>query len=353
MSLTNYKWTNIAPLCAPRVYTSVCVCNGLIYVIGGCDEMGQPVSTNEVYDPKENTWTKLKSMPTKRAAPIVSAFDDLIVAIGGVGMTQAPVDAVELYLISENKWKKLAPLSEALMGMTHFTKDNKVFVFGGMAIDSNPRDHFKCLVVAKGSSEKWQAFPPMLTPRYAAQAFFKNNKAYILGGRSGKIPVDAFEVFDFDLRVWCRYPSIPSKRIFSCYAITDNHLVSLGGLRQSAQMAFCDTCEMFPLNQNEQGEWISNKRMAMPTKRGDFVAGTLDNQVLVTGGLGNDGKPLCSTELFDPETKKWKRLSDLPSGHSTCSSIIHQGKFYIFGGITAEGPGAICSVFQLPPPDSS
>ena len=353
MSLTTYKWNDVASLVAPRVYTSVAVCDGRIYVIGGCDEMGQPVNTNEMYNPETKTWTKLKSMPTKRAAPILAAFDDIIVAIGGVGSTQAPVDAVELYLVADNKWKKLVPLSEPLMGMAHFAKDNKVHVFGGMAVDSNPRDHFKCLVVGTGGAEKWQAFPPMITPRYAAQAFFKNSKVFVLGGRSGKIPVDAFEVFDFDLRTWCSYPNIPSKRVFPCYAITDHHVVSLGGLRQTTQGGFCDTCEIYPIDQNEKGEWICTKRMAMPTKRGDFVSSTMDNQVIVVGGLGNEGKPLCSTEVFDPETKKWKRLSDLPVGHSTCGHIAYQGKFYIFGGITPEGPTATCRVFQLPESEAS
>lgn len=346
MSLTTYAWSDIAPLSAPRVYTSVTSCNGLLYVIGGCDEMGQPVNTNEVYDPKNNTWTKLKPMPTKRAAPIIASFDDVIVAIGGVGVTQAPVESVELFSVGGNKWKKLASLSEALMGMANFSKDNKVYVFGGMASDSNPRDHFKCLVISSGAGEKWQAFPPMPTPRYAAQAFYKNSKVYVLGGRSGKLPVDAFEVFDFDLRVWCSYPNIPSKRVFPCYSITDNHVVSMGGLRQSVQAGFCDTCDIYPIEQNEKGEWMSNKRMAMPNKRGDFVATTIDNQVLVAGGLSNEGKPLPSTESFDPETKKWKRLSDMPHGHSTCSGFLHQGKFFLVGGITPEGPTATCLVFQ-------
>ena len=348
MSLTTYNWTDIAPLSAPRVYTSVVACNGLLYVIGGCDEMGQPVNTNEAYDPKSNTWTKLKPMPTKRAAPIIASFDDVIVAIGGVGETQAPVDAVELYSVGSNKWKRLAPLSEALMGMANFSKDNKVYVFGGMAADSNPRDHFKCLVMASGGGEKWQAFPPMPTPRYAAQAFYRNSKVYVLGGRSGKIPVDAFEVFDFDSRVWSSYPNIPSKRVFSCYAITDHHLLSLGGLRQTVQAGFCDICEVYPIDQHERGEWESNKRIAMPNKRGDFVLATIDNHVLVAGGLGNEGKPLPSTEVFDPETKKWKRLPDMPAGHCTCSGVVHQGKFFVFGGIMPEGPSATCLVFKPP-----
>ncbi|XP_002127136.2 kelch domain-containing protein 8A [Ciona intestinalis] len=348
MSLANGTWTSIGSLSGPRVYMSVVICDGSLYVVGGCDEMGQPVNFVEVYSAEEDTWTKLKSMHTKRAAPIVTAVEGRIVAIGGVGVAQAPVDAVEVFSVAENKWKKLTPLSEPLMGMAHFLRDNKVHIFGGMGIDTNPRDHFKCLVVgASAGGEKWQAFTPMPTARYAAQAFYKNSKAYVLGGRVGKLPVAVFEVYDFDSRIWVSYPEILSKRVFPCYAMTDKHIVSLGGLKQTAQQGFCDNCEIYSTEQNDKGEWQTNKRMSIPTKRGDFTAKAIDNQVLVAGGLGNNGKPLSAVELFDPETKKWKRLADLPRAHSTCASVVHQGKFYLIAGVTLEGPSATCEMFKV------
>jgi len=346
MTAASYAWTSLPSLDAARVYMSVAFYDGLVYVVGGCDEMGQPVSSLEAFDIASKAWIKLRNMPTKRAAPIVAAFDGKIVAIGGVGSTQAPVDSVELYNIGENKWKRLQALSEPLMGMASFLKDNKVHIFGGMGVDTNPRDHFKCFAIGS-SGEKWQAFPPMPSPRYSAQAFYKNSKAYVIGGRQGKIPVCAFEVFDYDLRVWVKYPDILSKRVFLCYAMTDNFIITLGGLKQTAQQGFSDTCEMYCLDQCNKGEWQTNKRIAIPTKRGDFVSCTIDNQVLVAGGLGNGGKPISSVELFDPETRKWKRLSDMPRAHSTCGSIFCAGKFFVFGGITEEGPSSTCEVFEL------
>lgn len=351
-SLAKYKWTEIDELSEARVYATVVVCNGLIYVVGGCNNTGMPVNTLEAYDPAENKWSKVKSMPTKRAAPIAAVIDDKIVVIGGVGSDQLPVNAVEIFLLAENKWKSLSPLSEPLMGMAHVVKDNKVLIFGGMAVDTNPRDHFKCLVVTSGasgsgSSEKWQAFTPMPSARYAAQAFHRNSKVYVVGGRQGKYPVAAFEVWDMDSRSWTKYPDLPTKRIFPCYCLTDKHIISVGGMKQTAQFGFSDACDMYCTDDNERSDWVSNKRMVMPTKRGDFTAVTIDNQVVVTGGLGNQGTPLACTEWFDSQKKRWSaHSSELIHARCTGSSIVHQGRLYLFGGIGLTGPFGKCEVFK-------
>lgn len=345
-SVTNRSWVQAKSMCEPRVYTSVVVCEGLVYVVGGCDKTGQPIHTLEVYDTSSDVWTSLRNMPTKRAAPIVATIGNKIIAIGGIGIDQRPVDVVEIYFPEENKWKRLQPLSEALMGMGHLIRDNSIHVFGGMGADTNPRDHFKCLEVEGGSKERWQAFQPMPSPRYACSAFLKDNKAYVIGGRRGKLPVANFEVYAYDTKSWTVYPDMLTKRLFPCYVMTDNFMVSLGGLKETVQQGFSDACEVYQVRDQENGEWFTTKKMNMPTKRGDFTAVTIDNRVVVTGGLGNQGGPVSSTESFDPETKKWKRLSDMPMGVGTCSSTLYKGDLYVFGGIAADGPTAACCAFK-------
>ena len=232
------------------------------------------------------------------------------------------------------------------MGMAHVVRDNKVHIFGGMGADTNPRDHFKCLAVEGGCNERWQAFQPMPSSRYACTAFVSNNKAFVIGGRRGKLPVANFEVYSYETTSWTVYPDMLSKRLFPCYVMTDNYIVTLGGLKETVQQGFSDACEVYNINDQDKGEWFTTKKMNMPTKRGDFAAVAVDNRVIVTGGLGNQGTPIASTELFDPETKKWKRLSDMPQGCSTCASTVFQGDLFIFGGLGPSGPTAACCALK-------
>ena len=71
------------------------------------------------------------------------------------------------------------------------------------------------------------------------------------GGRQGKLPVAAFEVYDFQTSRWRRLPDIPSKRVFALYAHSDSHIFSVGGLQQDAQPTFSDVTEVFDLDTGE------------------------------------------------------------------------------------------------------
>jgi len=68
------------------------------------------------------------------------------------------------------------------------------------------------------------------------------------GGRQGKLPVAAFEVYDFESSRWRSLPDIPSKRVFALYAHSDSHIFSVGGLHQDAQQGFSDVTEVFDLD---------------------------------------------------------------------------------------------------------
>jgi len=76
-----------------------------------------------------------------------------------------------------------------------------------------------------------------------------------VGGRQGKLPVAAFEVFDFATSKWRQLPDIPSKRVFAVYAHSDSHIYSVGGLNADAKQGFSDVTEVFDL---EKGMVNSN-----------------------------------------------------------------------------------------------
>lgn len=70
---------------------------------------------------------------------------------------------------------------------------------------------------------------------------------WLLGGRQGKLPTAAFEVYDFDLKGWRELPKVPSRRVFVNYVIGEDKIFSLGGLKGNAHEGFTDTCEIFDM----------------------------------------------------------------------------------------------------------
>lgn len=77
--------------------------------------------------------------------------------------------------------------------------------------------------------------------------WYEQTKLYITGGRVGKEPCLALEVYDFATEKWRQLPNVPSRRVFAMYTATDRHIFSIGGLIQPGNKGFSDACEVFDL----------------------------------------------------------------------------------------------------------
>ncbi|XP_050003803.1 kelch domain-containing protein 8A isoform X3 [Alexandromys fortis] len=287
-NVKDFQWKRLAPLPSRRVYCSLLETGGQVYAIGGCDDNGVPMDCFEVYSPEADQWTSLPSLPTARAGVAVTALGKRIMVIGGVGTNQLPLKVVEMYNIDEGKWKKRSVLREAAMGIS---------------------------VTAKG-------------------------------GRQSKYAVNAFEVFDIESRSWTKFPNIPCKRAFSSFVTLDNHLYSLGGLRQGRlyrQPKFLRTMDVFDM---EQGGWLKMERsFFLKKRRADFVAGGLSGRVIVAGGLGNQPTILETAEAFHPEKNKWETLPAMPTPRCACSSIVFKNCLLAVGGVSQGLSDAVEALF--------
>ena len=83
-------WVEKSDMPTPRSWLSTSIVNGKIYAIGGHvwiakQNVWQPISTVEEYDPITNTWARKADMPTERGLLSTSAVNGKIYAIGGVG----------------------------------------------------------------------------------------------------------------------------------------------------------------------------------------------------------------------------------------------------------------------------
>jgi len=111
-------WQSVKPMPTKRVYSSLAICDGQLYVVGGCDSSGTPLDSFESYRLDRDRWYRLGNMPTKRACPCVLAADGKLVAMGGVSTTQQPLNVVEMYDVAEKEWTQQDVMKDSLMGMS-------------------------------------------------------------------------------------------------------------------------------------------------------------------------------------------------------------------------------------------
>uniref|UniRef100_A0A3Q3QZL4 Kelch domain-containing protein 8B n=1 Tax=Monopterus albus TaxID=43700 RepID=A0A3Q3QZL4_MONAL len=256
-------WEQFPPMSQRRVYCTPVYHEGLLYVLGGCSETGMPLDSVEVLDVESQTWSQLPPLPTARAGASAVALGGQVMVLGGMNQQQTPLASVEMYHPDEGKWETKASLGQPSMGVTTVEKDGKVYAFGGMGADTTPQALVR---VYEAEKDQWQSMTSMPTPRYGATPFMRGNKLYLMAGRQGKMPVTALEAFDLEMKSWTRYPCIPSRRAFSCCAMNDRSLFSLGGLQQPgphnfySRPHFVSTMEEYDLDQGnldlvKAGRW--------------------------------------------------------------------------------------------------
>ncbi|XP_060701042.1 kelch domain-containing protein 8A [Hemiscyllium ocellatum] len=339
-----FHWQSLASLPVSRVYCTPVESGDQLYVIGGCDDDGNPISNCEVYHPEVNQWTTLPPMPTARAGVAVAALGKQILVIGGVGIHQNALSTVEMYNVDEGKWEQKSSLCEAAMGVSVTVKDCRVYAVGGMGSDMCPQANLQQYDIVK---DVWLSLPAMPTPRYAASAFLRGSKIHVFGGRQAKNPVTAFEAYDIEAKSWSRFPSIPGRRAFSSCVMTEKNFFSLGGLQQARgykRPKFVRTVEVFDI---EQGGWMKTGRhLNMRKKRADFVAACLQGRVIVAGGLGDQPAVLSSAEALHPTKNRWERLPPMPTARCTCSSIIFKNRLLVIGGVS-HGPSDAVEALYL------
>ena len=73
---SGFKWNSLEGMPTKRVFSTPVEVDGILYVVGGCDQRGTPLNTFESYNPKKRKWFRLANMPSKRAGVCVLAVGE-------------------------------------------------------------------------------------------------------------------------------------------------------------------------------------------------------------------------------------------------------------------------------------
>ncbi|KAH9380763.1 hypothetical protein HPB48_008855 [Haemaphysalis longicornis] len=102
------RWETVSSSLPPLSYSSPCVLNGKLYLVGGWDSWKRESSRSVVcFDPKTSTWNICEPMKEGRASPGVAVMESKIFVFGGspdVGDERQAVGTMETYHPETNKW---------------------------------------------------------------------------------------------------------------------------------------------------------------------------------------------------------------------------------------------------------
>jgi N-acetylneuraminic acid mutarotase len=191
-------WTKGQSLPEARGEHVSAVVDNRIHVIGGRVRQGAgddhfdsyfDSDTHRVYDSSAHKWSAAASAPTARNSAAAVVIDGLIYVVGGRqnviqengSQLQQNVAALEVYDPLKDSWQVLTPMPEATGGSAAAASDGKLYVFGGEQWAPKHKV-FSNTWVYNPKTDNWTRGPDMPTARHGLAAATVGGAIYTIGG---------------------------------------------------------------------------------------------------------------------------------------------------------------------------
>jgi len=250
------------------------------------------------------------------------------------------------------EWKKITSSPFSRTESATAVLDGKLYLFGGFLSNLDTSSQVD---VYDPATDAWTRKKDMPTRPTHLNPAVEGHVVWLAGGFQGKHPGPAVnEVWKYDSRAdeWTPGSPLPERRAGGGLAIAQGRLHYFGGYKPDRDTVCADHWSL-PLKGD--GDWT--READMPNPRGHLAAAVLDGQIYAIGGAnGHDKKqvdqPFC--DRYDPATKRWTPIANLPDGrsHFEGSTIVHKGRIIVVAG-RCNGPrpprGNVSDILEYDP----
>ena len=279
-------------------------------------------------------WRKGKYMPIKMSSTVQSVvIGDFLYVGGGDTDDNHDMCTVMKLDLQRDEWIKLPQYSVGYFAITSYA--NELVVVGGC----KPMTWNRTNQIAVFTSGRWtNPYPPMNTARHSSTAVCVNNHIIVAGGVAvgdqGK-RTSSVEVLDVTSRRWYIAESLPNPRTNLKSTLIGNTLYLMGGFdhtRATKVVHKVDFNELITKAVSKQATptlWQSIEDTPLKHSAPLNVGGSL----LAVGGWDDDLYPSSSIHLYQPDTRRWVKVGDLPTARYYCTcSVLPSGEVIVAGG---------------------
>ena len=274
-------------------------------------------------------------MPIKMGATVQSVVIREIAYIGG-GWTSNDSDRCTVMKLDlqREEWTKLPQYSAQRFAITSF--NNQLVLVGGYNIQTQKRNNQIAVLVSGGWTHP---YPPMNIARSLSTAVSFNNYIIVAGGYDGKL-ISSVEVFDVASRRWYIAESLPNPQSRMKSTLIGNTLYLMGGYDHTGWatkvMHKVNLNELITKAVSEQAThtlWQVIEDTPLKVSAPLNVGGSL----LAVGGCDDLYNPSSSIHLYQPDTRRWVKVGDLPTARYNCTcSVFPSGEVIVAGGRTGS-----------------
>ena len=271
-------------------------------------------------------------MPIKMGDLVQSVVIGDTVYVGG-GIADNDCDRCTVMKLEQDQWTKLPEYTDKYFAMTSLA--NRLVLVGGR--DPRNTKHTNQLAVFE-SGEWTHPYPPMNIARHSSTAVYFNNHIIVAGGEDDKRLTSTVEVLDVASRRWYIAQSLPNPRSELKSTLIGNTLYLMGGWDQTGgatkTVHHVDLNELIAKalsNRNTPTLWQTLQEV--PLVRSAPLS--IGRSLLAVGGCDDRDNPSSSIHLYQPDTRRWMKVGDLPTARYFCTcSVLPSGEVIVAGGRT-------------------
>ena len=184
---------------------------------------------------------------------------------------------------------------------------------------------------------KWRQGVSAPVDRAYSTAVFHKGKVYVGGGvEPNGYPSGRIDIYNPTDGRWNRSP-ISTSCFYFAMTTLNNQLIVAGGLSNYKPIK-----QIFILERDQLKEYIQ-----MITPRCDASAAGYQGVLIIAGGRDDQGRALDSTELYDSVFQQWYKTGPLPLPHCMLQSVIVDNTLYLLVGFN-QNDSPSPAVFTAP-----
>jgi N-acetylneuraminic acid mutarotase len=192
------QWTALPAMQYAREAPQAAFINGKLYVVGGWDNSGTPVSYMEIYNPDSGTWSFGASIPTAYAAASVAVLNGKMYVIGGCDSLTCGHTGVQVYDPASNSWSTAASYPEPTSWEGCGAITGQVYCAGGTVASLTGETTTKDAYVYDPASDAWYAIAPLPIDLWGMGYSAANGKLLISGGVTNQTSTLTNQGFAYD-----------------------------------------------------------------------------------------------------------------------------------------------------------
>ncbi|GAB5536693.1 MAG: hypothetical protein Rubg2KO_29420 [Rubricoccaceae bacterium] len=276
------SWSSAPSMGTARTGASGVVLDGRLYVMGGADASGTPLSTAEVFDPTTG-WESIEDLNDARVDAAAAVLNGQIILMGGRGRSGEAINKVEVYDAQLDRWESFEDLDEEREGLGAVAFEGRLFAFGGADDDGG------LLNTVEAYTSDWESYPEwVLAPPRARFGIVAFEEAVILaGGFSTFGPLTRVDRYLPEQASTVSLPPLSVARGGITLASALGVLFAIGG-RDASDAVRADVEVLHP----DAGSWIPIA--PLPQAREGALSAVIGDDVYVVGGTDRFGSVLAS-----------------------------------------------------------